>query len=355
MLKKILKNKAAIIIVNWNGKKFLKNCLTSVYKQTYKKFNVYFVDNGSIDNSVEFVRKNFPKTKIIKLDKNYGFAKGNNEGIKEALKNRDTEYIVCLNNDTIVDKNWLRELIKIARKDKKIGGVASKAYFVDGKTIQNAGLAYPPSSQINRRGKISIGYGLTDKQAPNLNKKIEIFAPSGVAALYKRSVLEKLLRRDGEIFDEDFFAYGEDVDLGFRIRFLDYYSVLAPKSKLIHLHSQTGGKASSFKAYHSERNSILIIIKNFSLLELLIYSFAKIKLKLSYMTKNNESVEKLKKKIGFFKIICLVIKANLVALKYLPKMLFKRYKIQRNKKISNKEIRLWFNKFSRINIENESQ
>jgi GT2 family glycosyltransferase len=347
-----MKSNAAIIIVNWNGEKFLKNCLSSVYKQTYKDFDVYFVDNGSIDNSVEFVKKNFPRAKIIKLDKNYGFAKSNNEGIKEALKDKNIEYIICLNNDTIVDKNWLEELIKIAKRDEKIGGVASKAYFIDGKTIQNAGLAYPPSSQINRPGKLSVGYGLTDKQVPNLNKEIEIFAPGGVAALYKRAVLEKLFKRDKEIFDEDFFAYGEDVDLGFRIRFLNYYSVLAPKAKLIHLHSQTGGKASSFKAFYSERNSILIVIKNFSLLELLIYSFRRVKLSLSYMTKNNESVEKLKKKIGFFKIICLAIKANLVALKYLPRMLFKRYKIQRNKKITNKEISLWFNKFSRINIEN---
>ena len=117
--------KAAIVIVNWNGKKFLRNCLDSVYKQTYKNFQLYFVDNGSIDGSSEFVKENYPRTMIMQLDKNYGFAKPNNIAIKEAFKDKSVEYIVCLNNDTIVDKNWLKELIKTALKDKKIGAVSS--------------------------------------------------------------------------------------------------------------------------------------------------------------------------------------------------------------------------------------
>src|SRR3989344_3399710 len=121
--------KASIIIVNWNGMKFLKNCLDSVYKQTYKNFQVYFVDNGSIDGSSEFVKKNYLKAKIIQLDKNYGFAKPNNIAIKESFKDKEVEYIVCLNNDTIVDKNWLKELVKTARKDKKIGAVGSLALY----------------------------------------------------------------------------------------------------------------------------------------------------------------------------------------------------------------------------------
>jgi len=333
-----MKNKkAAIIIVNWNGKKFLKNCLNAVYKQTYKNFDVYFVDNGSIDKSSDYVRKNYPKAKIIQLDKNYGFAKGNNEGIKEAFKDKQVEYIVCLNNDTIVDKNWLKELIKTAEKDEKIGAVSSKAYFSDGKTIQNAGLSYENALQVNRIGGISIGYGLTDKKAPYLNKEIEIFASGGVAPLYKREILERLYKRDKEIFDEEFFAYAEDLDLGFRIRPLGYICILSPKAKLIHLHSQTGGKASPFKAYYCERNTILTAIKNLSFFNLLLFPFRNLWLKLSYLSKKHESVEKLKEDIGFGKMSWILIKANLVALFLMPKFLIKRWRIQGNKSVKNKD------------------
>ena len=134
--------KVAIIIVNWNGHKLLNDCFYAVYSQTYQNFDVYFVDNGSKDNSVSFVLENFPKTKIIKLKYNTGFAKGNNEGIKEAFKDKNINYIVCLNNDTIVEKNWLEELIKTAEGDEQIGAVSSKAYFNDNVTIQNAGLEF---------------------------------------------------------------------------------------------------------------------------------------------------------------------------------------------------------------------
>ncbi|MDZ7799151.1 MAG: glycosyltransferase family 2 protein [Patescibacteria group bacterium] len=321
--------KAAIIIVNWNGKRFLKNCLNSVFNQTYKDFDVYFVDNGSVDGSSNYVKKNFPKVKIIKLDKNYGFAKGNNEGIKEAFKDKKVEYIVCLNNDTIVDKNWLKELVRTAEKSEKIGAVSSKAYFKDGKNIQNAGLIFSKALQINKLGGISLGYGKTDDEIPKLSHDCEIFCPGGVAPLYKREVLEYLYKRDREIFDEDFFAYVEDLDLGIRIKNLGYTSYLSSKARLIHLHSQTGGVASPFKAYYGERNKILTAIKNLPFFDLILFPFRNIRLKFSYFFKKHESVEKLNENIGFIKMFWIVVKANLSALGLMPKILIKRIKIKK--------------------------
>ena len=326
--------KAAIIIVNWNGKKFLKNCLNAVYKQTYRNFQVYFVDNGSIDESSKFVKENYSGALIVQLDKNYGFAKPNNIAIKKAFKDKSVGYIVCLNNDTIVDRNWLKELIKTVQKDTKIGAVSSKAYFSDGR-IQNAGLSLEKALQINKEGGISLGYGLTDKEAPNLSKEIEIFAPGGVAPLYKREILEQIYYRDKEIFDEDFFAYAEDLDLGFRIRSLGYKSILSPKAKLIHLHSQTSKKASPFKTYYSERNTILTAIKNLSIFNLLLFPFRNIVLKCSYLFKKNNSVQQLSKKVGSFGMVLILIKANLIATFYFPKMLIKRYRINRKNNQSN--------------------
>src|SRR3989344_6053610 len=144
-----MKNKkVAIIIVNWNGKKFIKDCLNAVFKQTHKKFKVYLVDNGSTDGSSDFVNKIFPQTKIIQLDKNYGFAKGNNVGIKEAFKDKSIKYIVCLNNDTIVDKNWLKEMVKTAGSNNKIGAVGSVSLYPN-KTIQNSGIRLLKSKTFN--------------------------------------------------------------------------------------------------------------------------------------------------------------------------------------------------------------
>lgn len=323
-----MNKKVAIVIVNWNGKKFLNDCLNAVCAQTYQNFDVYFVDNGSSDNSVDFVKDNFLKIKIIQLKCNTGFAKGNNEGIKEVFKDQGVDFIVCLNNDTIVDVNWLEELVKTVENDGKIGAVSSKAYFEDKITIQNAGLEFYKALQVNKKGGISIGFGLTDLEAPWLSNDVEIFAAGGVAPLYRKDVLEKIYQRDGEIFDEDFFAYVEDYDLGFRIRSLGYKSFLSANAKLIHLHSRTGGSASPFKAYYCERNSILTAIKNLSLIDLALFPFRNFWLKLSYLFNKNESVGKLKGNVGIFGMIYILSKANFMAIYLTPKFLVKRIKIR---------------------------
>ena len=119
--------KVAIIIVNWNGKKFLPTCLSSLRGQTYKLFKVIFVDNGSTDGSVEFVRKNFPEIMIIENKRNLGFAEGNNIGIRQAFKNKNIKYIVALNNDTKLDENWLKELIiSVESSGPKFGSFQGK-------------------------------------------------------------------------------------------------------------------------------------------------------------------------------------------------------------------------------------
>ncbi len=104
----------SIIIPNWNGKDLLADCLGSLNKQTFKDFEIILVDNGSSDDSIEYISNHFPKTKVIKLDKNYGFAKAINSGVKNSM----AKYVVFLNNDTEVDKSWLENLVKCAEKHK---------------------------------------------------------------------------------------------------------------------------------------------------------------------------------------------------------------------------------------------
>lgn len=243
--------KVAIIIVNWNGKKFLKNCLNSIFKQTYKNFDVYFVDNGSIDESSKYVKENFLKVKIIQLDKNYGFAKGNNEGIKEAFKDKKVEYIVCLNNDTIVDKNWLKELVKTAEKDKKIGIVQSKV-MLNYNFIQSAGVMASDDLLFVHRG-----FGGKKK---DYSKVTEIFIAYGASFLIKKETLNKI-----GLFDEMYFAYQEEVDLAIRARMQGYKIFYSAKSIVLHLHSQTLSALSYTKAFYNTRNMIYNLIKHYPL------------------------------------------------------------------------------------------
>ena len=113
--------KVSVIIVNWNGKKYLEVCLSSVFNQTYPDYEVILVDNGSTDGSIEYIKNNFSKVKLIELNKNYGFAKANNIGIKEAFKNSDIKYVITLNNDTLTDINWLFFLVRVMETDSSIG------------------------------------------------------------------------------------------------------------------------------------------------------------------------------------------------------------------------------------------
>ena len=127
--------RVSIVIVNWNGLEFLNACLNSLNNLNYpkSKLEIILVDNNSIDGSVKFVKENFPQVRTIKLEGN-NYCKSNNVGIKAAKG----KYVALLNNDTIVDKNWLIELVKVIEKDKKIGGVGGKILFMDGK-INSAG------------------------------------------------------------------------------------------------------------------------------------------------------------------------------------------------------------------------
>ena len=342
-----MSQKANIIIVNWNGKKYLKDCLDAVFNQKYENFEVILVDNGSEDDSVEFVIKNYPETKIIKLKENTGYARGNNYGIEEALKDKNNSYIVLLNNDTIIDKNWLIELIKTAESDEKIGMAGSKALFKDGK-VQTIGLSLEKNIHGYKEGGISIGY---NEDGSRFNKEIEIFTPSGVSALYKREVIEKI-----GLFDENYFCYAEDLDLGIRARLVGYKCIYNPKSKLIHLHSKTAGFGSPFKAFYTKRNAYFIAFKYFTPYYLITFPFRDFYLNIGQILKkdNYKSVKEFKKKegiLGFFKLsfkICYSVIINL------PKMIIKRYEIRKKYKINHKILKDYFNKFSSNNIENEN-
>jgi len=321
--------KVSVIIVNRNGKEYLDNCLTSLFGQSYKNFHLIFVDNGSTDGSIDFVKNNFPGVKVIALDKNYGFAKGNNIGIEEALKDKEVKHVALLNNDTKVDKNWLEELVKVAENDDKIGSCQSKILFLDNPQVIDAvGIG------IKRNGTTyHIGWQEEDKgQYENIS---EIFAVCAAASLYRRNMLTQI-----GLFDEDFFAYYEDVDLSSRAKFAGWKCMYVPKAIVYHKHCATFGKDSPFLAYLGQRNQYYYKIKN--LPTGIIFNF---------LMRQTGSII-----VTFLSIIKRTIlgdnktirsrssylKANFDAFKNIPKMLKKRKRIHSARLISNKELKKWF-------------
>jgi len=248
---------ASIVILNYNGKSFLGNCLTSVLKTSYPNFEVILVDNGSHDSSVDFVIKKFGENKnlrIVPLSKNNGFAEGNNMGAKYA----HGDYLVFLNNDTVVDANWLKNLVKTMESDPKIGAAQAKILLMDGKRIDSTG-AY-----VNYCGFVfNRGHGEEDNG--QYDQIDEIFYAKGAAMIVRRSLWDEL---DG--FDPIFFFYSEERDFCWRLWLRGYKIVFVPSAKVYHKGGASVGNQ-SFLKFHEAKGRIITLIKNYSIKNLFRY------------------------------------------------------------------------------------
>ena len=237
----------SVIIVNWNGQHLLNDCLTSLKNQAYQNFEVILVDNGSTDDSIPFVQKNFPWVRILKLDKNYGFGNGNNRGFEIS----NGKYIVFLNNDTIVDKFWVFELAKILDRNPEVGFCSSKMLVYDKKNIiDSIGIGYLKSGVGYKIGWLEVDNGQYD------NIKY-IFGACCGASIFRRSVLE-----DTGLFDPLINTYNDDIDLSFRAQLKGYRCYFASKAKVLHRGSATAGYKSELNTYLSQRNFEIVWLKN---------------------------------------------------------------------------------------------
>ena len=236
----------SVIILTWNGRSYLTECLDSLAVQTYRDFEAILVDNGSSDGSAEYVRGAYPWVRLLELPENVGFAEGNNCGLALA----QGAYIVTLNNDIKVAPEFLAEVIRVAESDAGIGMVAAKMRnYYHPERIDAAGL------KIGSNGLgYNIGIGETDSGQYD---SADIFGPCGGAALYRREMLDEI-----GFFDSDFFAYYEDFDLAWRARLSGWKVCAAPRALVFHIHSATGGEMSRFKVYHTQRNKWFVIVKN---------------------------------------------------------------------------------------------
>lgn len=324
----------SIIIVNWNGRKYLRDCLPTLMAQAYPHKEVIVVDNGSSDDSVRFVKEKYAhKLKLIEGEKNLGFAEANNIGILQAKG----KYVLVLNNDTEMDKNCLDELLKIVEADEKIGMCAPKILMQsDRKRIDSAGLLLYPDGLSRGRGRLEIDCGQYDELE-------EVIFPSGCCGLYRRRMLEEI-----GLFDKNFFMCVEDTDLGLRAKLAGWRCIYVPSAVIFHKYSATMGEHSSLKAFLVERNRIWTIIKIFPLPLLLLsfyYTIKRYAYQLYGVVSNTGSAAIFSRKYSKLSIAGVVFKAYFSAFCGLPKMLKKRKKIQSIRKVGFSEMHSWFKNF----------
>ena len=250
--------KATIIIPNINGKGWLKDSIESVYAQTEQDFELIVVDNGSTDESLEQARsyRSRPNFQLIENGSNTGFSHAVNQGIARAK----SEFVVLFNNDAFAEPQWLAELIRVAESDEKIFAVQSLMIrHFDRELADDAG------DYVTWMGfACKTGDG---RRASRYTKQKRIFSACGGAALYRKSILDEI-----GVFDENFFAYFEDVDLSWRANNAGYKNVLCPTAKCYHICGASTGavRYNAFKSQQSGRNSILLPLKNEPLLMLIL-------------------------------------------------------------------------------------
>ncbi|RJQ30530.1 glycosyltransferase family 2 protein [Candidatus Parcubacteria bacterium] len=338
----------SVIIVTWNSMRYIFDCFESLIHQTFRDFSVTVIDNGSYDGTVEFIRTHYPNIYILQNFKNLGFSRAYNQGIRLS----SSPYVLVMNDDVVLNENFLFELVGFARMHVKagsLGGKMLKLYtgeinvseragglkeLIKTDKIDSAGLKIYKSRRVINRGEHQQDVGQFDRTE-------EVFGISGACVLFRKEALEDIKIKD-EYFDQDFFAYKEDIDIAWRLRLYGWENYYVPAAVGYH-HRRLGGSAKSdswalarhrqklprLLRHYSFRNHHLMLVKNLLLVNVfrhLIY-------------------------IGWYeiKLLCYVIffepfliKSLLSFFRQLPNALLKRNVIMGHRKISPQQIRIWF-------------
>ncbi len=235
------------MVVNWNRKELLRACLRSLERQRGVSAEVIVVDNGSADGSADVAEKEFG-ARVIRNGENRGFCAANNQGIAAARG----EFIALLNNDAEAEPGWLEALLQACSREPEIGMAASKVLvWEDPRRIDKVGHLIYPDGQNRGRGSGALDSGQFDREE-------DVLWPDGCAAMYRRAMLDQI---GG--FDEDFFAYGDDAELGLRARIAGWRCIYTPLAVVRHHRGTTLGKDSVRRLELIERNRLLLALKLF--------------------------------------------------------------------------------------------
>jgi GT2 family glycosyltransferase len=304
----------SIVIATWNSGNVIPQCLNSLENQTFRDFEVIIVDNGSSDNSIENLPEKWPELdfQIKKLENNTGFAAANNLGVQLA----HGDWLALLNSDAFPEPDWLENLLQAAAREPKFSFFASRQLQAGAPhLLDGAGDAYHISGLAWRRyaGFPAAHFGLESE---------EVFSACAAAALYSRRAF---LQVGG--FDESFFSYLEDVDLGFRLRLQGFRCLYVPEAVVMHVGSATLGGRSNFAYYHWQRNFIWSFFQNMPAvlfwLALPLHLMANFIYQLNHTFRGRGGI---------------LLKGKVDALRGMPNVLRKRREIQKSRTISDREL-----------------
>lgn len=241
-----------VIIVNMNGRRYLEKCLSSISDQTYRNYKVTLVDNGSTDGSLEYVREHFPKVTVLDLKVNCGFAKGNNKG----FESDSADYVITLNNDAWVDRDFIEVLVREAENNSSVASVGCKIV-----QAQDGLVRYGPQFIDRRLFIYKSPYLLRDPEQREYEIRSRVVANCACAALYRSSTLRKV-----GFFDEDFSSNYEDHDLGYRINLAGFLCIYTPATTVYHIGGGSEGSISNIQPRRLKlivRNQLYTYLKNY--------------------------------------------------------------------------------------------
>jgi GT2 family glycosyltransferase len=316
----------SVIVVNWNRKELLRACLRSLARQQDVEFETIVVDNGSLDGSADVAEQEFG-VRVIRNRENRGFCAANNQGIDVA----GGEFIALLNNDAEAEPGWLAALRRACSKAPDVGMAASKVLvWEDPRRIDKAGHLIFPDGQNRGRGTGAWDKGQFDREE-------EVLWPDGCAAMYRRQMLERI---GG--FDEDFFAYGDDAELGLRARIAGWRCVYTPEAVVRHHRGATMGKGSVERLALIERNRVLLALKLFpwSLLWLNpVYFAMRVAAGAAAASRGEGDTAHFPGWRGKCAMAWGLLRGDLAALRLAPRMLRKRAGIRRLRRLAPADVR----------------
>lgn len=315
-----------LVIVNWNRRALLEQCLRSLEQQTASGFDVVLVDNGSTDGSLDGIAQ-FARLSIqvIHNQENRGFAPAVNQGIRQARG----RFIALINNDVVLDPHWLEAMLAAFEIDPRIGMCASKILFADPPhLIDKVGHVIYPDGQNYGRGHLEVDRG-------QYNHPEETLCPDGAAAIYRKEVFES-----AGLFDEDFFAYADDAEFGLRAQLCGWKCLYVPTAVAYHQRSSTLGEYAPTKIFLVERNRIWLALKLFpwrSLALLPLYSAIRYLYSFWSLATRRGDIGRAARRGSVWATLRAVLRADYHASWQIPRMLRKRRDVARQRRISTQE------------------
>ncbi|MFQ5872428.1 MAG: glycosyltransferase family 2 protein [Dehalococcoidia bacterium] len=238
--------RVSVVIPTWNGEELLPLVLGSLREQTFKDFEVVVVDNGSTDGSVRLLARDYPEVRVLDFDENLGFSAAVNAGIRATAG----EYVALVNNDVELDPGWLWTMVTALDCESRAGFAASRIRrYWQRDTLESAG----DCVSISPKGR---GHGMQD--GPRFDRPAWVTSASAAAAVYRRSLLEEI-----GLFNEDYFAYFEDVELGMRAQIAGYPCLYVPEAIAYHKGGETSRRITDFRAFYGVRNVVQVYFTTF--------------------------------------------------------------------------------------------